>query len=63
MQYYSLKTQGNLCYAHVMGKQRRFTYSQQVIDFIVGEIRKDPTEIVDKIKNKKNKSTPGAKEF
>ena len=37
----------------------------QAIEFIVDEIKKDPNNILDKIKEKlkNNKLTPGAKEF
>lgn len=30
-----------------------FTYSQQFIEFIVNEIKKNPTRFVDSLKNKK----------
>lgn len=47
-----------------MSSQPQYSYSLQTIDFIVEEIKKDPENIIQNLKNhKKNKSTPGAKEF
>ena len=58
--YYGLKENEKLCYIHKQYSTPQYTYSQQMIDFIVDEIIKDPIHILDNIKNK---STPGAKEF
>lgn len=43
-------------YEHVIGKQHSFTYSQQFIDFIMNEIKKDPKNFVESLKkpNKKD---------
>lgn len=58
--YYGLKENQKLCYIHRQFSTPRYSYSQQLIDFIVSEISKDPAHILDNIKNK---LTPGAKEF
>ena len=60
--YYRIKENERLCYIHKQFTNYQYTYSQQAIDFIVDEIKKDPKNILDNIKQK-NKSTPGAKEF
>ncbi|WP_256605077.1 hypothetical protein [Staphylococcus caprae] len=36
-----------------LGKQESFTYSQQFIEFIVSEIKKNPIKFVDSLRNKK----------
>lgn len=48
-----------------MFSQPQYSYSLQTIDFIVDEIKKDSENIIQNLKEKmkKNKLTPGAKEF
>lgn len=58
--YYGLKENERLCYIHRQFSTPQYSYSQQMIEFIVDEIRKDSVHILDNIKNK---LTPGAKEF
>lgn len=58
--YYDLKNNEHLCYVHRHFSTPQYSYSQQMIEFIVNEIKKDPSHILDNIKNK---LTPGAKEF
>lgn len=48
--YYGLKENEKLCYAHRQFSTPQYTYSQQMIDFIVDEIKKDPEHILDNIK-------------
>lgn len=48
--YYDLKNNEKLCYIHKQYSQPQYSYSQAMIDFIVGEIKKDPTNILDNIK-------------
>lgn len=48
--YYGLKDNSRLCYIHRQFSSPQYSYSQQMIDFIVDEIRKDPLHILDKIK-------------
>lgn len=63
--YYDIKNNKKLCYISKMFSQPQYSYSLQTIDFIVDEIKKDPDNIIQNLKEKvqKNKSTPGAKEF
>lgn len=48
--YYSLKDNEKLCYVHKQYTTPQYSYSQQMIDFIVNEIMKDPMHILDNIK-------------
>ena len=63
--YYDIKGNNKLCYTSKMFSQPQYSYSLQTIDFIVDEIKKDPENIIQNLKERiqKNKSTPGAKEF
>ena len=63
--YYDIKNNNKLCYISKMFSQPQYSYSIQTIDFIVDEIKKDPENIIQNLKQslQKNKSTPGAKEF
>ena len=60
---YSIKENERYCYIHKQYAQPSYTYSVQAIELIVGEIQKDPDNIVEKLKKTKNKLTLGAKEF
>lgn len=61
--YYGIKDNPKLCYQHQL--THTYGYSIQTIDFIVEEIKKDPENIIQNLKNSltKNKPTPGAKDF
>lgn len=63
IKYYGLKEQDKFCFKHEATGS--YTYSQQAIDFIFNEIKKDPENILKNVKSyiTKNKLTPGAKEF
>lgn len=63
VKYYKLKEQDKFCFKHEASGI--FTYSQQAVDFIFNEIKKDHNNILQNVKNyiTKNKLTPGAKEF
>lgn len=50
---YGIKENERYCYVHRQYAQPSYTYSMQAIDLIVGEIQKDPDNIVDKLKNAK----------
>ena len=50
--YFGIKTNPKLCFVYNTFSQPQYTYSQQAIDFIVDEIRKDPEHIVDNLKNR-----------
>ena len=57
--FYDIKKDPKYAYAHVIGNQQHFTYSQQLIDFIIDEIKKNPTGFVESLKQNKKKLTPG----
>lgn len=48
--YYGIKENERFCYIHKQFSQPQYSYSQQVIDFIVTEIKKDPAHILNNIK-------------
>lgn len=48
--YFGLKSNEKFCYIHKQFTQPQYTYSQQLIDFIIEEIQKDPEYILDNIK-------------
>ena len=48
--YYGLKENERYCYIHRQFANPQYSYSQQIIDFIVDEIKKDPIHILDNIK-------------
>lgn len=50
--YYDLKNNEKLCYIHKQYSQPQYSYSQAMIDFIVLEIKKDPTNILNTIKKR-----------
>ncbi len=60
--YYGLKQDERYCFTYHVQTQTTYSYSQQMIDFIVEEIRKDPEHIIDHLKEAKKKLTPGAKD-
>lgn len=55
MEFYDIKRDTKYAYEHVIGNQHSYTYSQQLIDFIVGEIEKSPHNFVESLKNSKEK--------
>lgn len=61
-QVYGIKENEKYCYIHKQYAQPSYTYSIQAIELIVEEIIKHPDDIVSYLK-RKNKLTPGAKEF
>lgn len=65
LQYYGLKTNPSICYIYKVSLSPQYSYSYKCIEFIIGEIKKDPENIFLNLKSKitKNKLTPGAKEF
>lgn len=48
--FYQIKNDIKYSYKHQIGKSERYTYSQQLIDFIINEIKKDPLNIVESLK-------------
>ncbi len=53
--YYAIKENKKLCYVTKTFSQPQYSYSQQAIDFIVSEIKKDPEHIVQNLKEKLKK--------
>lgn len=51
--FYNIKQNKKYAYQHVIGKQHSYTYSQQFVDFIVSEIKKNPNNFVKSLKNTK----------
>lgn len=50
--YYDIKNNSKLCYISKMFSQPQYSYSLQTIDFIVDEIKKDPENIIQNLKEK-----------
>ncbi len=50
MEFYDIKREAKYAYKHVIGNQHHFTYSQQLVDFIVEEIEKTPETFVESLK-------------
>lgn len=48
--YYGIKDNPKLCYKYNVSKQPQYSYSQQTIDFIFEEIKKDPEHIIQNLK-------------
>lgn len=58
--YFGLKENERFCYVHRQFTMPQYSYSLQAVEFIIDELKKDPENILNNIKNK---LTPGAKEF
>lgn len=50
--FYNVKQNEKFSYCHVIGKNKLFTYSEQLIEFIMEEIKKNPEGFVDSLKAK-----------
>lgn len=63
--YFEFKSNLRYCYVNRINERPQYSYSLQAIDLIVEEIKKNPENIIQDLKEKiqKNKLTPGAKEF
>ena len=53
MEFYDVKREPQYAYKHTIGKQEQYTYSQQFVDFIIGEIKKNPKAFVESLKKGK----------
>ena len=60
--YFGMKENERMCFVYQIQSQPQYSYSQQAIDFIFEEIKKTPDTILDDLKEKTKKSTPGAKD-
>lgn len=63
LEYYGLKQDTRYCFTYKTQAQPTYSYSQQLIDFIVEEIAKDPTNIIMHMKESTKKANPGSKGF
>lgn len=52
VEYFELKSNNRYCYVYRHYRNPQYTYSQQVVDFIIDEIKKDPENIVQCLKDK-----------
>lgn len=50
MRFYDLKHNAEYGYCHKVGNSETFTYSMKTVDFIVGEISKNPEGVIDVLK-------------
>lgn len=50
IEFYAIKKNPKYAYEHIIGRQHSFTYSQQFVEFIVGEIKKNPKYFVESLK-------------
>lgn len=48
--FYNIKMQEKYAYKHIIGNSEHYTYSQQLIDFIISEIKKNPATFVESLK-------------
>lgn len=53
MDFYDIKSNQLYAYKHTIGNQEQYTYSQQFIDFVIGEIKKNPETFVESLKKKR----------
>ena len=60
--YFGLKKNEKMCFEYHISANPQYSYSQQAIDFLYGELKKAPDHILNDIKMKIKKSTPGAKD-
>ena len=51
--FYDIKQDPKYSYKHIIGSRYQFTYSQQLVDFIVEEIEKAPDSFVESLKQSK----------
>lgn len=58
IEFYNVKAESRYAYKHTIGNQESYTYSQQFVDFIYDEIKKNPQNFVESLKKSK-KITPG----
>ncbi len=61
--YYGLKNDERYCFVYHVQTTPTYSYSQQMIDFVVNEICKDPDHILDYLKKNKKSANPGSKGF
>ena len=50
--FYNIKDMEEYTYKHVVGNNETFTYSQQFVEFIIAEIKRNPQTFVESLRNK-----------
>ena len=50
--YFGLKENERMCFTYQISTQPQYSYSQQAIDFIYEEIKKEPDTILENLKQK-----------
>lgn len=53
MDFYDVKSEPKFAYKHEFGKNERHTYSQQFVDFVFDEIKKNPDKFVESLRQEK----------
>ena len=53
IEFYNIKSDSKYAYKHCIGKHTSYTYSQQLVEFIVSQIKKDPNDFVESLKRAK----------
>lgn len=48
--FYDIKNEPKYAYKHTIGNQESYTYSQQFVDFVFGEIKKNPKHYVESLR-------------
>ena len=62
VRFYDLKSDPSYCYVYDRNTNPTYSYSDKAINLIVEQIKKDPEHIVQSLKTKVGKPTPGAKD-
>lgn len=53
IEFYNIKSDLKYAYKHCIGNQTSYTYSQQLVEFIVSQIKRDPNNFVESLKKSK----------
>lgn len=53
IEFYNIKSDSKYAYRHCIGNQTSYTYSQQLVEFIVSQIKRDPNNFVESLKKAK----------
>ena len=51
--FYDVKNEPKYAYKHIIGNQEQYTYSQQFIEFLIGEIKKNSDTFVESLRQNK----------
>ena len=53
LDFYDIKSNPKYSYKHTIGNNLQYTYSEDLVNFIFNEIKKDPQNIVESLKKSK----------